>query len=44
MSVLHTEAREQHFRIAVGIIIAVAIGIKEQIRRLQNEHAAVTQG
>ena len=43
MSVFKAKATEQHFRIAVRHIIPIAIGIEEQIRRLQDVSAAIPQ-
>ena len=44
MRVVHAETAEEDFRRAVGHIIAVAVGVKEQVRRLDHKDAAVSQG
>ena len=36
MGVLHAEAREQHLRVAVGHVVAVAVGIEEKVGNLQH--------
>ena len=41
--VLHAEAGEQHFGVAVGHVVAVAVGVEEQVRGLQDEDAAVAE-
>ena len=43
VGVFHAEAGEQDLGIAVGHVVAVAVGIEEQIRRLEDEHAAVAE-
>ena len=43
VGVLHAEAGEQHFRVAVGHVVAVAVGVEEQVGRLQDEDAAVAE-
>ena len=43
LGVLHAEAAQQHLRVAIGNIVAVLVGIKEQIGRLHHEHAAVAE-
>ena len=44
VGVLHAEAGEQHLGVAVGHVVAVAVGVEEQVRRLQDEDAAVAEG
>ena len=44
VGVFHAEAGEQHLGIAVGHVVAVAVGIEQQIRHLQHEDAAVAEG
>ena len=39
--VFHAEAGEQHLGIAVGHVVAIAIGIEQQVRRLADIDAAV---
>src|SRR5438105_2401443 len=41
--VLHAKAAQEHFRVAVGNIIAVAIGVEEEVRRLGHEDTAVAE-
>ena len=41
MRVLHAEAGEQHFGVAVGHVVAVLVGVEEQVRRLDDVDAAV---
>ena len=41
MSVLQTKPAQQHFGIAIGNIVMIAVGVKQQVRRLNDEHAAV---
>ena len=41
MRIFHPETREQNFGIAIRHIVAVFVGIKEQVRGLHHEHAAV---
>ncbi len=43
VGVFHAKAREQHFGIAVGHVVAIAIGVEQQIGHLQHEHAAVAK-
>ena len=43
MSVFHAETDEQNFRVAVGYVIAISVGIKKQIGHLQNKHTAVSE-
>src|SRR5262245_27527003 len=38
----HAEAFEQDLGTAVGLVVAVAIGVEEQVRGLNDEHPAVT--
>lgn len=42
--VFHAEPAKQNFRIAVGQVVLVLVGIEEQVRRLHDEHAPVPQG
>ena len=42
--VFHAEAGEQHLGIAVGHVVAVAVGIEQQVRRLADVDAAVADG
>src|SRR5437870_2535245 len=44
MCVFHAKTAKKHLGIAVGDIVAVAIRVEEQIRRLQDEDAAVPKG
>ncbi len=41
--VLHAKAGQQDFRVSVWDIVAVAIRIEEQVRRLQDEHTTMTK-
>ena len=41
MRIFHAEAGHANLGVAVGHVVAVAVGIEEQIRRLGHEHAAV---
>jgi hypothetical protein len=41
--VLHAEAGEQHFGIAVGHVVVVAVGIEQEIRDVEHEDAAVAE-
>ena len=43
MGVLHAEALQQHLRIAVRHVVAVLVGVKQQVRRLRHVDAAVAQ-
>ena len=43
VGVLHAEAGEQHLGVAVGHVVAVAVGVEEQVRGLEDEHAAVAE-
>ena len=43
MRVLHAEAGEQHFRIAIGKVVAIFIGVEKQVGRLRDEDAAVAE-
>src|SRR5207247_7413456 len=42
--ILHPKSGKQHLRVGIGHIVAIAVRIKEQVRRLQNEDAAMTEG
>ena len=44
MGVLEPEAGQEHLRVAVGPVVAVPVGVEQQIRRLADEDAAVTNG
>ena len=41
--VFHAEAGEQNPGRPVGTIVAVAIGVEQEVRRLRDEHAAISQ-
>ena len=43
VGVFHAEAGQEHLGIAVGPVVAVAVRIKEQVRDLDDEHAAVAE-
>src|SRR5262245_11473561 len=43
MRVLHAETGEANFRITIGNVVAIAVGIEKQIWRLKHEHAAVAE-
>jgi hypothetical protein len=43
VGILHAEALEQHLRVAVGHVVAVAIGIEEEVRHLQDKDAAMAE-
>ena len=43
MRVLHAKAGEQNDRVAIGNVIAVLIGVEEQIRRLDDVEASVAE-
>ena len=43
MRILHAEAREKYFGLSVGPVVVVAVGVKQQVRRLEHEHAAATE-
>src|SRR5262249_29032566 len=43
MAICHPEARKQHFRIAAGNIIAILVWIEQQVRRLSDKDAPVTE-
>ena len=43
VGVFHAEARQEHLGIAVGPIVAVAVGIEEQVGDLDDEHAAIAE-
>src|SRR6185503_19065456 len=40
----HGEPREQYFRIGIRHVVAVAVGIKQEVRDLQNENTSMTEG
>ena len=40
VGIVHAETAQQHLRVAIGHVVAVAVGIKEQVRRLDDENAA----
>jgi hypothetical protein len=42
VGVFQAEAFEENFRIAVGPVVSIAIGIIEQVRRLADEHAIIS--
>ncbi len=42
--VFHSETREEHFGIAIGNVVVIAVGIEEEIRNIEDEDAAVTKG
>ena len=44
VGVFHAEAGQEHLGIAVGPVVVVAVGIEEQVRRLEDEDAAVAEG
>ncbi len=44
VGVLKAEAGQEHLGVAVGPVVAVSIGIEEQVRGLADEDAAVTDG
>ena len=44
VGVFHAEAGQEHLGIAVGPVVAVAVGVEQQVRRLEDEHAAVAEG
>ena len=41
--VVHPEAGEQHFRVAVGHVVLVLVRVEEQVRRLDDVHPAVAE-
>ena len=41
MGVFHAETFEQHFGIAIGNVVAVAVRIKQQIGRLADVDSAI---
>ena len=41
--VFHAEPRKENFRIAVGNVVLITVGVEQQIRRLYDEHPAVAQ-
>ena len=44
VGVFHAEAGEKDLGIAIGPIVAVAVGVEEQVRRLEDEDTAVAEG
>ena len=44
MGVFHAETGQEDFRVAIRDVVMVAVGIKEQIRRLRYEHAPLPNG
>ena len=44
VGVFHAEAGQEHLGIAVGPVVAVAVGVEQQVRNLENEDAAVAEG
>ena len=44
MGVFHAEAREQNLRIAIRNVVTIAIGIEEEVGRLHDKDAAMTNG
>ena len=44
VGVFHAEARQQHFGISVGHVVAIAVGVEEQVGCIENEDAAVAEG
>ena len=43
VGVFHAEAGEQHLGVAVGTVVAVAVGIEQQVRGLEDEHAPMAE-
>ncbi len=43
MRVLDAEALQMHVRVAIGHVVAVRVGIEQQIRRIQHPHAAASE-
>ena len=41
--VFHAEACEQHFRIAIRPVVPITVRVKQQVGRLQHEHAAMAE-
>ena len=41
--VFHARSRKQHFWIAIWFVVAVGIGIEEQVGRIEDVHAAVAE-
>ena len=44
MRVLQPEALQMDFRIAIGNVVVIAVGIKQEIRRIQHPHAVPRDG
>ena len=44
LGVLHAEAGQQHLGIAVGHVVAVLVGVEEQVGDLEDVDAAVAEG
>src|SRR5262249_35987950 len=44
VGVLHAEAAQEDVRIIVGDIVAVTVGVEEEVGRLEDEDAAVAEG
>ena len=43
VGVFHAEAGQEDLGVAVGAVVAVAVGVEEQVRRLDDEDAAITE-
>ena len=43
LRIFHAETGEQHFGVAIRNIVAIAIGVEEQVGDLQYIHAAITK-
>jgi hypothetical protein len=43
VGVFHAESGEQYFGVGIGHVVAVAVGIKQEVGDLQNENATVTK-
>src|SRR5207253_14882 len=43
MRILHPKTGQQNFRSAIGHVITVAVRIKQEVRRLQDEHSVITE-
>jgi hypothetical protein len=44
VGVVHSEPAQQHFGIAIGYVVSIQVGVEQQIGRLGNKHAAVSDG
>src|SRR4029078_13541546 len=44
MGVLHADSRKHHLRASVGHVVAIAVGIKKQVRRLADVNSAIADG